>query len=69
MNTAKITFKKKSKIELAREIIAGLRRDMQRPAKPTELRLSEAEPFMPVAMAVSRPTRPHRPRPLETSHF
>jgi hypothetical protein len=58
--------KKKSRIELAREIIANLRHGMNRqPAERAEqsnLQI-EATPFMPAPMA-----RPGRNRPLHVSH-
>jgi hypothetical protein len=59
---------KKSKIELAREIIANLRRGMNRPQAPVikNINLPEATPFMPTPMATSRPRRAHQ---LQTSHF
>jgi hypothetical protein len=66
-----ITGKKKSKIQLAREIIANLRRDMHRPATPkaTPLQFIEAEPFMPMPMASSSSNRTHRPRPIQAASF
>ena len=59
------TKKKKSKIELAREIIANLRRGMNRqPANLTTVTaIRDVEPFMPMPMA----TNPRRSR-LQTSH-
>lgn len=59
------TKKKKSKIELAREIIANLRRGMNRqPGNQTNGNtLREVEPFTPMPMA----SQSRRPR-LQTSH-
>lgn len=60
--------KKKSRIELAREIIANLRRGMNRPeaAEPKQALLIEATPFMPLATApATRPRRSH-PQPLQS---
>jgi hypothetical protein len=60
--------KKKSRIELAREIIANLRRGMNRTptAETKHSTLPEATPFLPMPMPASRPRRPHQ---LQTSHF
>jgi hypothetical protein len=56
---------KKSRKELAREIIANLRRGMNRPLtrETTGKPLPEATPFMPQPLL-----RPSRPRQLQTSH-
>jgi len=56
---------KKSRKELAREIIANLRRGMNRPLnrEATDKALFEATPFLPQPLP-----RPSRPRPLQTSH-
>jgi hypothetical protein len=56
---------KKSRKELAREIIANLRRGMNRPLtrETTDKPLLEATPFMPQPLP-----RPSRPRSLQTSH-
>jgi hypothetical protein len=58
---------KKSRIELAREIIANLRRGMNRPMKSESLRNGQTEitPFLPMPMPTSRS---NRSRPLQTSH-
>jgi len=56
---------KKSRIELAREIIANLRRGMNRPSMEQKSadKLREAEPFLPM------PTpRGRKSRQLQTSH-
>ena len=57
---------KKSRRELAREIIANLRRGMNRPLVNETLRkpLLEATPFMPLPLV-----RPSRTRQLQTAHF
>jgi hypothetical protein len=56
---------KKSRKELAREIIANLRRGLKRPLtdETTRMSLPEATPFMPLPMV-----RPSRTRQLQTSH-
>jgi hypothetical protein len=55
---------KKSRKELAREIIANLRRGLNRPLpkETTGKHLSQATPFIPLPML-----RPSRTRPLQTS--
>ena len=55
---------KKSRKVLAREIIAILRRGMNRPLtrETTGKPLAEVTPFIPLPML-----RPSRPRPLQTS--
>lgn len=58
------TKKKKSKIELAREIIANLRMGMNREPAQAAGTAMRVEPFMPMPMA--SPSR--RPRQLQTSH-
>jgi hypothetical protein len=63
--------KKKSRTQLAREIIANLRLGMNRPLA-TEPRnsLPEATPFMPMPFARSVPFgRSRRSNQLQTSHF
>jgi hypothetical protein len=62
--------KKKSRLELAREIIANLRMGMNRPANAQPVRNArlEATPFMPVPMTISHP-RTKRSHTLQTSHF
>jgi hypothetical protein len=48
-------MKKKSSIQLAREIIANLRRGMNRPAAPQpQNNLPDATPFMPAPMPLVR---------------
>ena len=64
--------KKKSRIELAREIIAHLRQGMNRPpvTQPTRNSLPEATPFMPSPMPTghSMPfARSKRSSQLQTS--
>jgi len=62
--------KKKSRIELAREIIANLRRGMNRPAAKdsgSSHAALEATPFMPMPMVRTIATS-RRPRQLQTSH-
>jgi hypothetical protein len=64
--------KKKSRIQLAREIIASLRLGMNRPLA-TEPRnsLPEATPFMPMPMPIVRSmpfARSKRSSQLQTSH-
>jgi hypothetical protein len=62
--------KKKSRIELAREIIANLRRGMNRqPAQPTAQNNLHVEPtpFMPAPMP--RPARNNRPLHASPLHF
>jgi hypothetical protein len=56
---------KKSRKELARQIIANLRRGINRPLnrETTDKPLPEATPFLPQPLL-----RPSRPRPLQTSH-
>jgi hypothetical protein len=66
--------KKKSRIQLAREIIAHLRQGMNRPlpTQPTRSSLSEATPFMPSPMPIGRSmpfARSKRSNQLQTSHF
>jgi hypothetical protein len=58
-------MKKKSRRELAREIIASLRLGMNRPPKNESERksLPEATPFMPLPLV-----RPRRTGQLQTSH-
>jgi hypothetical protein len=58
-------MKKKSRRELAREIIANLRMGMNRPPKSEQQHKNppDAPPFMPMPLV-----RPGRPRPLQTSH-
>jgi hypothetical protein len=58
-------MKKKSRIELAREIIANLRRGMNRPLNNQVARnvQAEATPFTPMQF-----NRPKRPSQLQTSH-
>ena len=60
--------KKKSRIELAREIIANLRQGMNRPqaAEPKRSTLIEATPFMPAASTPVRPRRAHQSHSLQT---
>ena len=60
--------KKKSRIQLAREIIANLRRGMNRPLAKPPLRdsLPEATPFMPQPMPIARSKRSNQ---LQTSHL
>lgn len=62
--------KKKSRLELAREIIANLRLGMNRPAsaQPTHNVHLDVTPFMPVPMTVTHP-RTKRSHTLQTSHF
>jgi hypothetical protein len=57
--------KKKSRIELAREIIANLRRGMNRPLNNGQASHNqrEATPFTPM-----NTNRPKRPNQLQTSH-
>jgi hypothetical protein len=57
--------KKKSRIELAREIIANLRSGMNRPLNNEVARNNqmEATPFTPMQF-----NRPKRPNQLQTSH-
>jgi hypothetical protein len=57
-------MKKKSRIQMAREIIANLRRGMNRPpaAEPRN-NLTEATPFVPMPLV-----RPRRSGQLQTSH-
>ena len=59
--------KKKSRIEMAREIIANLRLGMNRPAAAEPMRnsLCEATPFMPMPMNIVRSKRSNQ---LQTSH-
>jgi hypothetical protein len=58
--------KKKSRIEMAREIIANLRLGMNRPAtKPPRQNVYEATPFMPQPLPIVRNKRSSQ---LQTSH-
>lgn len=66
--------KKKSRIQLAREIIAHLRQGMNRPlpTQPMRSSLSEATPFMPSPRPIVRSmpfARSKRSSQLQTSHF
>jgi hypothetical protein len=58
-------MKKKSRIELAREIIANLRSGMNRPLNNTTARNNQpdAEPFTPIHI-----NRSKGPNQLQTSH-
>jgi hypothetical protein len=57
--------KKKSRIEMAREIIANLRRGMNRPLNKAQAANNQLEvtPFTPM-----NTNRPKRPNQLQTSH-
>lgn len=58
--------KKKSRIQLAREIIANLRLGMNRPTtQPTHNSPPEATPFMQQPMPIVRPRRSHQ---LQSTH-
>jgi hypothetical protein len=62
---------KKSRIEVAREIIANLRRGMNRPQVSQSISnsLTEATPFVPAPFTRSMPSfRPKRSGQLQTSH-
>jgi hypothetical protein len=64
------TMKKKSRIELAREIIANLRRGMNRPAtkqSPSNA-AGEVTPYIPMPTPRTN-TSARRPRQLQTSHW
>jgi hypothetical protein len=62
--------KKKSRMDLAREIIANLRLGMNRPANAQPVRNTrlEATPFMPVPMPVTH-IRTKRSHTLQTLPF
>jgi hypothetical protein len=62
---------KKSRIEVAREIIANLRRGMNRPlvSQPISNSLTEVTPFVPAPFTRSMPSfRPKRSGHLQTLH-
>jgi hypothetical protein len=63
-------MKKKSRRELAREIIANLRRGMNRPPLDASQRkdLPEPTPFMPMPLIRSTLIRSKRSGQLQTSH-
>jgi hypothetical protein len=63
-------MKKKSRIELAREIIANLRRGMNRPpATQPRDNQTEAAPVVPMPFVPSMPSvRAKRSNQLQTSH-
>jgi hypothetical protein len=63
-------MKKKSRIELAREIIANLRRGMNRPLNDGEARnkLAQATPIATMNVTTMNASRSKRPNQLQTSH-